>query len=122
MDETLIRTRYGVRNGRFDSCTSGALQLRCLSNRRSMIEVYVSKDVKIFRWYVPAAYPPHGTINTSANRQRAVNGISPSGKAQDFDSCIRRFKSGYPSCRVLVAEFSAKIRCVSPETVAHKEP
>lgn len=55
----------------------------------------------------------HGTINTSANRQRAVNGISPSGKAQDFDSCIRWFKSNYPSCRVLVAEFSAKIRCVS---------
>ena len=23
MDETLIRTRYGVRNGRFDSCTPG---------------------------------------------------------------------------------------------------
>ena len=118
--ETLIRTRYGVRNGRFDSCTSGALQLRCLSNRRSMIEVYVSKDVKIFRWYVPAAYPPHGTINTSANRQRAVNGVSPSGKEQDFDSCIRRFESGYPSCRVLVAEFSAKTSA-SSGTVAHKE-
>ena len=44
---------------------------------------------------------------------RAVNGISPSGKAQDFDSCIRRFESGYPSCRVLVAEFSAKNRCAS---------
>lgn len=40
------------------------------------------------------------------------DGISPRGKAQDFDSCIRWFKSNYPSCRVLVAEFSAKIRCV----------
>lgn len=36
------------------------------------------------------------------------DGISPRGKAQDFDSCIRWFKSNYPSCRVLVAEFSAK--------------
>ena len=24
-------------------------------------------------------------------------GVSPSGKAQDFDSCIRRFKSCHPS-------------------------
>ena len=24
-------------------------------------------------------------------------GVSPSGKAQDFDSCIRQFESGYPS-------------------------
>ena len=24
-------------------------------------------------------------------------GVSPSGKAQDFDSCIRWFKSSYPS-------------------------
>ena len=36
------------------------------------------------------------------------NAISPSGKVQDFDSCIRRFESGYSSCRVLVAESSAK--------------
>ena len=61
-------------------------------------------------------------INRTGGFSRECNGVSPSGKAQDFDSCILRFESGYPSCRVLVAEFSAKIRCVSPETVAHKEP
>lgn len=28
-------------------------------------------------------------------------GLSPSGKAQDFDSCIRRFESGWPRDGVL---------------------
>ena len=27
----------------------------------------------------------------------SFNGVSPSGKAQDFDSCIRWFESNYPS-------------------------
>ncbi len=27
----------------------------------------------------------------------AGDGVSPSGKAQDFDSCIRRFESSHPN-------------------------
>lgn len=34
-----------------------------------------------------------GSIPTGA----VYNGVSPSGKAQDFDSCIRWFESSYPS-------------------------
>ena len=53
---------------------------------------------------------------------RECNVVSPSGKAQDFDSCTRWFKSNYHSCRVLVAEFSAKSGAYLSETVARKEP
>ncbi len=34
-------------------------------------------------------HPSHFTLDNI--------GVSPSGKAQDFDSCIRRFKSCHPS-------------------------
>ena len=35
------------------------------------------------------------------------NGVSPSGKAQDFDSCIRRSESGHPSQKKALAQASA---------------
>ena len=36
-----------------------------------------------------------------------TNGMSPSGKAPDFDSGIRRFKSGHPSQKKALAQASA---------------
>ena len=30
-----------------------------------------------------------------------IDGVSPSGKAQDFDSCIPQFESGYSSSPVI---------------------
>ena len=52
---------------------SSRLENPKLSNEYDMVEnVYVLSDLDIF-----------GAI-----------GLSPSGKAQDFDSCIHRFKSG----------------------------
>ena len=33
--------------------------------------------------------------------QLSYDGLSPSGKAQDFDSCSRQFESGWPSFGIL---------------------
>ncbi len=43
------------------------------------------------------------------------NGVSPSGKAQDFDSCIRWFKSSYPSHRKFRRNFHYRVleKCFS---------
>ena len=38
-------------------------------------------------------HPSHNRGHEEEN----IIGVSPSGKAQDFDSCIRRFKSCHPS-------------------------
>ena len=45
-------------------------------------------------------YPPFAFADNSqyamvyVNAEGQVNGLSPSGKAQDFDSCIHQFESG----------------------------
>lgn len=33
-----------------------------------------------------------------------IDGVSPSGKAQDFDSCIPQFESGYSSSPVILVQ------------------
>lgn len=43
--------------------------------------------------------PRRGTVSVNTGRNWTVHmdlGMSPRGKAQDFDSCIRWFKSGHP--------------------------
>ena len=37
-------------------------------------------------------YPP-SSFRLQALQEQVFNGLSPSGKAQDFDSCIRWFES-----------------------------
>ena len=39
-------------------------------------------------------YPPSGTVPDLRSTVSKNNGLSPSGKAQDFDSCIHQFESG----------------------------
>ncbi len=61
----------------------------------SMVEHQPSKLDTWVRFPSPAFFLLYRT---------AHGGPSPSGKAQDFDSCIRRFESGRPSFRRRISE------------------
>ena len=49
-------------------------------------------------------------------------GLSPSGKAQDFDSCIRWFKSNWPSCSssTLKSKFKMKEGFIITKITKHE--
>ena len=53
-------------------------------------------------------------------KQRISIGVLPSGKAQDFDSCIRWFESSYPSYGDVVQ--LAERQTVRKWCKKHKEP
>ncbi len=63
-------------------------------------------------------------IAESAMLKADIVGVSPSGKAQDSDSCMRRFESSYPSHLLLKASpllDHTNTECPDPYTLSYRQ-